>query len=314
MGPAPTCFCRIDYRHHRRRILVRSTSLFPRRDLMKRGIVLVVLLVIGGISMLAAGFQNPPAGQRRGGGGGQAQNGPLKTQKVKDNLYMIVGNGGNTAAFITDAGVVVVDTKNPGNGQAILDQIKSVTSKPVTMIINTHTHNDHVGSNNQFPATVDIVAHENTKMNMEKMDNFKGDNAKFLPKKTFKDKMKLGNGKDEIDLYYFGPAHTSGDAWVVFPALRAMHSGDAFAGKTTPIIDGNNGGSAVGYGQTLSKAAAGIKNVDTIIGGHTDNPMTFADLKEYAAFNNDFLTWVDGEIKAGKSVDEAAMEYKIPEK
>jgi hypothetical protein len=54
--------------------------------------------------------------------------------------------------------------------------------------------------------------------------------------------------------------------------------------------------------------------VDTIIGGHTDNPMMFDDLKEYAAFNNDFLTWVQSEIKAGKSVDDAAMEYKIPEK
>jgi glyoxylase-like metal-dependent hydrolase (beta-lactamase superfamily II) len=280
---------------------------------MKRGIVLGALLALGGISMLASGFQNPPGGQRRGGGAPQAQ-GPLTTQKVKDNLYMIVGNGGNTAAFITEAGVVVVDTKNPGNGQAILDQIKTVTSKPVTMIINTHTHNDHVGSNNQFPATVDFVAHENTKANMEKMDNFKGDNAKFLPKMTFKDKMKLGKGKDEIDLYYFGRAHTSGDAWVVFPALRAMHAGDAFAGKNTPIIDGNNGGSAVAYGKTLSSAASSIKNVDTIIGGHTDHPMAFEDLKEYAAFNNDFITWVQGEIKAGKSVDDAAMEFKIPEK
>ena len=150
------------------------------------------------------------------------------------------------------------------------------------MIINTHTHKDHVGSNEQFPATVDIVAQENTKANMQKMDNFKGDNAKFLPKKTFKDKLELGKGKDEIDLFYFGPAHTSGDAWVVFPALRAMHAGDAFAGKNTPIIDGMNGGSAVEYGKTLAKAAAGIKNVDTIIGGHTEHPMTFADLKEYA--------------------------------
>ncbi len=280
---------------------------------MKRATVLGVLLVLGGISMLGAGFQNPPAGQRRGGGGGQA-NGPLKTQKVKDNLYMIVGNGGNTAAFITDAGVVVIDTKNPGNGQAILDQIKMVTPKPVTMIINTHTHNDHVGSNEQFPTSVEIVTQENTKANMEKMDNFKGDNAKFLPKMTFKDKMKIGKGKDEIDLYYFGRAHTNGDAWVVFPAIHAMHSGDAFAGKTTPIIDGNNGGSAADYGNTLSKAASSIKNVDAIIGGHSDNPMTFDDLKEYAAFNNDFITWVKAEIVAGKSVDEAAMDYKIPEK
>lgn len=278
---------------------------------MKRGVVLALLLTLGGISMLAASYQNPAAGQRRGGGG-QA-NGPLKTQKVKDNLYMIVGNGGNTAVFITDGGVVVVDTKNPGNGQAILDQIKTVTPKPVTMIINTHTHNDHVGSNDQFPATVDFVAQENTKTNMLKMDNFKADGAKFLPKMTFKDKMKFGKGKDEIDLYYFGRAHTNGDAWVVFPALRAMHAGDAFAGKTTPIIDGNNGGSAADYGKTLTNAASTIKNVDTIIGGHTDNPMTFDDLKQYAAFNTEFVTWVQGEMKAGKTVDQAAMEYKIPD-
>jgi glyoxylase-like metal-dependent hydrolase (beta-lactamase superfamily II) len=227
---------------------------------------------------------------------------------------MITGNGGNTGVFITDNGVVVVDTKNPGNGQAILDKIKSVTPKPVTMIINTHTHGDHVGSNESFPATVDIVAQENTKANMVKMDNFKGDKAKFLPKQTFKDKLTIGKGKDEIDLFYFGRAHTSGDAWVVFPALRAMHAGDAFAGKSTPIIDGANGGSAVEFGKTLSKAVAGIKNVDAIIGGHNNNVMTVADLKEYTDFNNEFITWVQGEIKAGKTVEAAAAEYKIPDK
>jgi glyoxylase-like metal-dependent hydrolase (beta-lactamase superfamily II) len=282
---------------------------------MKRGFVLGLLLTIGTLTLWAAGFQNPPAGQGRGRGGEQQPPAALRTEKVKDNLYAIIGAGaGNTGVFITQAGVVIVDTKTPGNGQAILNQIKTVTEKPVTMIINTHTHNDHVGSNSEFPATVDIVAHENTKMLMEKMDNFKGDNAKFLPKKTFKDKMKLGSGKDEIDLYYFGRAHTSGDAWVVFPSLRAMHSGDAFAGKNTPIIDGNNGGSAVEYGKTLANAASTIKNVDVIITGHAMTTMTPADLKEYAAFNSDFTTWVQSEIKAGKTVDQAAMEYKIPEK
>src|SRR6266516_4801622 len=86
-------------------------------------------------------------------------------------------------------------------------------------------------------ATVEIVAHENTKTNMEKMDAFKGDNAKFLPKKTYKDKMTLGAGKDRIDLYYFGRGHTNGDTWVVFPALRVMHTGDMFAWKDAPTLD-----------------------------------------------------------------------------
>jgi len=271
---------------------------------MKRGIILGVLLVAGGLSLAAAGFQAPAC---RGPQGPNV----AEIEKVNDRLYMITGGGGNTAAFITDAGVVLVDTKLAGWGQAIMDKVKSVTNKPITTIINTHTHGDHNGSNEFFGASVEFVAQENTKTNMEKMDAFKGDKSVFIPKKTFKDKLSIGKGNDQIDLYYFGRAHTNGDAWVVFRALRVMHSGDAFAGKTTPIIDPNNGGSAVEYGKTLAKAASGIKNVDTIITGHSPR-MTPADLKQYAAFNDSFVTWVRDEIKAGKTVDAAAAEYKVP--
>ncbi len=82
---------------------------------------------------------------------------------------MLKGGGGNTAVFITATGVTVVDTKNPGWGQPILDAIKKLTDKPVVRIINTHTHGDHVSGNVEFPATVDIVVQENTKANMEQM-------------------------------------------------------------------------------------------------------------------------------------------------
>ena len=283
---------------------------------MRREIVLGALLAAGGLSLAVSGFQAPPAGagQGRGEGRGGGPQGPnvAEIEKVNDRLYMITGGGGNTAAFITDSGVVLVDTKLAGWGQAIMDKVKSVTNKPITTIINTHTHGDHNGSNEFFGTTVEFVAHENTKANMEKMDAFKGDKSAFIPKKTYKDKLSLGKGNDQIDLYYFGRAHTNGDAWVVFRSLRVMHSGDAFAGKTTPIIDANNGGSAVDYGKTLAKASSSIKNVDTIITGHSPR-MTPADLKEYASFNNDFVAWVQGEIKAGTSVDAAAADYKIPD-
>lgn len=277
---------------------------------MKRPLVLGAVIAVGGLSLTLTGAQNPPAGQGRG-----VQGPPVaQIEKVKDNLFMITGGGGNTAAFITANGVVLVDTKLANWGQAILDKVKSVTDKPVTTIVNTHTHGDHNGSNEFFPATVEFVAHENTKVNMERMDAFKGDKAKFLPKRTYKDKLSLGTGKDQVDLYYFGPGHTNGDAFVVFPALRTMHTGDLFAGKTSPIIDSNNGGSAVGYPQTVSKAyAATSKMVDTIITGHSPL-MTPADLKEYADFNQDFITWVQGQIKAGKTVEQSAMEFQIPAK
>src|SRR5437867_10749257 len=161
MGRTPACIRRIDRRHRRRHVLVRATSFFPRRYLMRRGIVLGVLIAIGTLSLLAAGFQNPPAGQGRGGAAQAPQ--PLEIQKVKDNLYMITGGGGNTAAFITDGGVVIVDTKLANWGQAILDKVRTVSDKPVSLIINTHTHPDHTGSNEFFGPTVDIVAQENTK-------------------------------------------------------------------------------------------------------------------------------------------------------
>jgi glyoxylase-like metal-dependent hydrolase (beta-lactamase superfamily II) len=270
---------------------------------MKRTFVLSIVVSLGSLMIAAAGMQNQaPAG--------------LEIQKVKDNLYMVVTpeyGAGNTAVFITESGVVLVDTKTPGNGQSILDKVKSVTQKPITMIINTHSHSDHTGSNDFFKTNVEFVAHENTKANMQKMTEFSGANAKFLPTKTFKDKLTIGKGQDRIDLYYFGRAHTGGDAWVVFPALRTLHSGDAFAGKNTPLIDATNGGSAAEYANTIAKASSTLKDIDTIITGHSAL-MKPADLKEYADYNAEFLAWVKNEIKAGKTAEAAAAEYKMPER
>ena len=122
---------------------------------MGRGVVLGLLVGVGGVS--AAAFQQPAAAP---------QEKVVTVEKVKDNLFVMRGGGGNSAVFITATGVVVVDTKNPGWGQPLLDMIKTVTDKPVTMIINTHTHGDHVSGNVEFPATVDVVVQENTKANM----------------------------------------------------------------------------------------------------------------------------------------------------
>ena len=108
-------------------------------------------------------------------------------EQVKGNLYVVTGStpvnrelfsGGNVGVFVMDQGVAIVDTKLPGWGQVILYRIRSVTDKPVVTIINTHTHGDHVGSNDFFPDTVNIVAHVNTKTHMEGMDNFQGENAR----------------------------------------------------------------------------------------------------------------------------------------
>jgi cyclase len=268
---------------------------------MRRVIVLGALLALGGLVAVKA--QQPADAPK-----------VIEVEKVKDNLYVLRGGGGNTAVFLTANGVTVVDAKNPGWGKPILDKIKELTPKPVTMLINTHTHGDHVSGNVEFPATVDIIVQDNTKANMEKMDIFKQHDGRGLPKRTFKDKMTVGSGADRIDLYYFGPGHTNGDAWVVFPALRAMHAGDMFASKGIPTVDGDNGGSMLHYAETLTKAINGIKNVDTIINGHSNATTTWADLKEYADFNKEFIAWAEGELKAGKTPEQVAADWKLPTK
>jgi cyclase len=289
---------------------------------MKRLVVLGIVFTAGALSMSAAALQQAPAA------GGQAAPRVVEVDKLRDNLYMMRGGGGNSAVFITAAGVVVVDTKNPGWGQPLLDKIKSVTDKPITMIINTHTHGDHVSGNVEFPTTVEVVTQENTAKNMEAMrpatgitpapdapkNIFKENGGRGMPKRTFKDKMTLGKGNDQIDLYYFGRGHTNGDAFVVFPALRVMHAGDIFSGKNVPLLDANNGGSGIEIGKTLAKAADGAgKSVDQIITGHS-TVMTVADLRQYAEFNNEFAAAVQAAKKAGKTPDEVASSWKIPAK
>jgi glyoxylase-like metal-dependent hydrolase (beta-lactamase superfamily II) len=260
-----------------------------------------------------AGFQAPAAPSA-------AALQATKIEKVKDNLYIITGSsdlsafsGGNTAVFVTDSGVVLVDTKLPGWGPTILERVKTVTNKPVTTIINTHTHNDHSGSNEFFAASVNSVVQENTKASMAKMPDFSGDKARFLPKQTFKDKVSIGSGKDQVDVYHFGRGHTNGDAFIVFPALRTMHAGDMFAQKMLPLVDTMNGGSAIAYPETLAKALSGIRNVDTVIPGHR-GITTWEEFREFGAFIQDFVVFARNSLKAGKTVEQAAAEYKVPEK
>ena len=291
---------------------------------MKRTYVLGTIVLCGALCAAAAQLgaaQQPPGGRPGGPGGGRAGAAPAGVSpimKVADNLYMIQGQGGNTGVFVTANGVVLVDTKNPNNGPAILDQVKTVTDKPVTHIINTHTHGDHVGSNAQFPATVEIVTHANTAANMAKMKNFAEAATKHgLPDRTYTDRLTLLSGNDAIDLYYFGPAHTSGDTFVVFRNARVMHSGDAFAGKGIPLIDTANGGSGLQYPETLSKAAAGIKGVERVIPGHITGPdavQTWQTFVDFGEFNRLLVQAAREGAKTGKGGQQVAAELKLPEK
>ena len=281
---------------------------------MKRTLVLGTIVFFGALTaaVLTAEQAAPAGGQGRGGGGGFPPIAPI--EKVAGNLYMVTGEGGNTAVYVAANGVVLVDTKLANNGQAILDQVRKVTDKPITHIVNTHTHGDHTGSNQFFPATVEIVVQENTAANMQKMPVFQdAANKNGLADTTFKDKKTLLGGKDAIDLYYFGPAHTNGDAFIVFRDAKVMHSGDAFANKGQGLVDTNNGGSGVAYSDTITKAGRTIKDVTTVIPGHAPL-MTWQDFLDYGEFQRLFLAHARESMKAGRTAEEAMKTFMLPEK
>ena len=298
---------------------------------MKRTVILGAVVVVATLSATVAAVQQQ--GARQGGGRGPAvpfgQEKPsvdaLMVEKVKDNFFVLRGGGGNTAAFITSAGVIIVDTKLPGWGQPLIDKLKTITPRPVTTIINTHAHFDHASGNVEFPANVEIVTHENTKTYMEQanpvygvqqgpQENLYKQRGRGLPTRTYKESLTLGKGDERIELRYFGRAHTGGDTFVVFPALRIAHAGDVFPNKGLPIMDKNNGGSGLAYADTVEKAAKGLAGVDAIINGHTDAQTTVADLREYAVFIREFVNGVRAAKKAGKTAAQFAAEWKTPAK
>ncbi len=288
---------------------------------MKRGVVLGLLIGVGTLSMSVAAYQ------QRGGRGGQQGPPTVEVQKLRDNLFTLTGGGGVTAVFVRSNGVTLVDTKNPGYGAPILGAVKQITSLPVTTIINTHTHGDHVSGNVEFPASVEVVTHVNTEANMKKMapvtgfaapptpqpSIFERNNGRGLPTRTFSDRLTVGSGADQVDLYYFGRGHTNGDAWVLFPALRFVHAGDIFAyNNQVPILDANNGGSGVAIADSQMKAHAALsKLADSIITGHS-TVMTFDNLRQYADFNRQFAEMVRAGKKQGQTVEQIAAAWKPP--
>lgn len=256
----------------------------------------------------------------------------LRTLNPGDVLYVMLDGGGNSLALIGDPDIVLVDSKSPGWGKAILEAVNAVSDEPVGTVINTHAHIDHTGGNLDLPAGTTIIAHENTKAAMAKMPQFQGPGARALPNKTMTDRLSLLDGRDRIELYYFGAGHTNGDLVVVFPGKRIAYVGDLFPAKALPVIDAANGGSATAFPQTLAKAVSTITGVTRVVTGHQEgvratrssNPtsvdistaqtMSWADFQEYADFNRDFVEAVRAAKAAGRSAQDAAASLKLPER
>ena len=231
---------------------------------------------------------------------------------VAKNLYVVPGGGGNTAVFVTAQGVVLVDTKYANREPDLIDQVRTVTDKPITHVINTHSHDDHSGGGRLLP-DAEIVVQERTAANLAQMRKNQRQPEPARPPRTYRDRSTLFEGDDAIDLYYFGPAHTGGDTFVVFRSAGVMHAGDVFIDKTAPVINLPWGGDAVEYVATMRKAVEGIKGVTRVITGHGD-VLSWADFVTYSEFMRLIVDQARTARSAGTDANQARKALVLPEK
>lgn len=240
-------------------------------------------------------------------------------------LYLLYGGGGNSLALIRNDGVVLLDSKQAGSMQEMLDAIALVTDQPVTTVINTHAHLDHIAGNAVLPDVKEIVAHENAAAAMKRLGDF-GPGAKGFPTKTVGQRTSLYEGRERIDLYYFGTGHTDGDLVAVLPGHGIALLGDLFPMKAVPTVDVARGGSALALPDTLARVAREIKGIDRVVAGHDPGPPpgaprssygeipSWRDFEEYAGFVRDFVDAVRTAAVQGKTPLEARSSLSLASK
>jgi len=258
------------------------------------------------LSLLAAALlaQGPPGGGRGAPKAGQTVE---KIRLLKPNLYMITGGGANTLIRVTPEGLIVVDTKNPGddNFNRVMEEIKSVSNLPVKYVLNTHHHPDHVGTNQKFiDAGAKVIALDALKTRMASDPRTK--DIPGLPTETFAKDYSLKFGGAEVQAHSYGRGHTGDDTMVYFPDLKVVMVSDQIT-DGQPLVDFANGGSAVEWTQILD----GVLKLDfeMAIPGRGE-PKNRADVE---AFRTKFATLISrasDAIKAGATKDTLATQVK----
>ena len=236
----------------------------------------------------------------------------ITATKLAPDLVLLAGDGGNVALIVGADGLMMIDGGLPERSTDLLKVVADADSHKVTTLLNTHWHFDHVGCNEALGKMgAKIIAHENTKKHLSVRTTFESANRTFdplkpegIPAEAFTTGGTLTFGKQRVEYTHIPLAHTDGDAYVFFPALNVLQTGDLLFNGTFPVIDYSTGG-WIGGMASAAEALGKVGDAQTrIIPGH-GVMATKADLKA----THDMLATIHDRlapmIKAGKSVEEA---------
>ena len=237
----------------------------------------------------------------------------ITVEKITDDLYVLFGVGGNIGVSVGEGGVFIVDDQFPRIMPKIKAAIADLGGSNIDFAVTTHWHFDHAEGNLSLgPEGTWLVAHENSRemMKVDRIINLaqfayeqKAYPESAWPDITYSDDMSLHLNGEQIDLFHFGPAHTTGDTAVIFRGSNAVHLGDVYNNSGYPFIDADNGGSIDGIIHFCTETLNRIDQDTVVIPGH--GPVSdYQELSDYI----DMLTVVRDRmvtmIKAGKSLEE----------
>ena len=259
------------------------------------------------ISLIAFLLTLPVLAQRGGGkGGGQAIQ-PI--QQIKPGLYLVAGAGANSLVRVTNDGVILMDAKLPGdqNYTGLMEQIKSVTDKPVKYLIVTHHHADHTGNNAKFTeAGVPIVAQENLKKNLE---SYNFNPRPGAPSILYDKDYAIHLGGAEVQVHHYGRSHTSGDSVVYYPDLKVVAVSDAVTTSPGPgpLVDYAGGGSAIEWQHVLDSILK--LDFDTCVPG-AGPLLTKADVQTFKTKFDTMISRAKELVRNGVAKDQLLMQLK----
>ena len=243
---------------------------------------------------------------------------PWKIKMLTDDLGIFSERGGTIAFLLAKKEIVVVDSQFPDQSKHLIDELKKKTENPFSLLINTHHHGDHTAGNISFTGIVEhVLAHANSKTNQENSaKKNKNEDKQLYPDQTFTDTWSQKVGKEKVGLYYYGAAHTNGDALIHFQHANIVHMGDLVFNRRHPYVDRSAGANIKSWMEVLDKALKKFDNDTQYIFGHAGTGYEVTgkadELNKFRDYLGNVLKFVEGEIKAGKSKEEILKNKIIP--
>jgi len=195
---------------------------------------------------------------------------------VAEGISAVTGAGGNIGVVAGPEGVLLIDGGYDRTVPQVKAAVAGLSDKPLRFLINTHGHQDHMGSNLALAqAGATIVAHEAVRARLATGMSIPALNRivppapeKALPAVTFDSKMISHFAGHAIELRHIPLAHTDGDTVVHFRKDNVIHVGDLLFNGTYPYIDYGVGGPLEGMIAAADRLLASIDDKTTVIPGH----------------------------------------------